>query len=145
VCVICGNLHSTINCELDKNKPEVKNCSNCGENYTANYRGCVGYKELRKIMNPRQRTEQQALNQIFTSQSQVREISATINPKVSYADAVKGDSLNPTLKEDQGIYKIISALNDSMNRFMQMMETNMNLMLQNMNTLMQLLIQNNQK
>lgn len=142
VCVICGKLHDSSKCELDKSKPEARKCSNCGENHTANYRGCMVYQELRKKMTPRQRAEQQALNHIFKSQTNANQMSATINPKISYAQAVRGNTLNPTPNDDQGIYKVINTLNESMNKFMQMMETNMSLMLQNMNTLMQLLIKN---
>jgi len=149
VCVICGKLHTTKQCQLDKSKPELKTCSNCGENHTANYRGCVVYKELRKKLTPRQRVEQQVLNQIFKTQNNAKEIpqpdTVQIHPNVTYAEAAKIQINNQPPNEAEGIYKVISTLNDSMNKFMQMMETNMNLMLQNMNTLMQLLIQNQPK
>jgi len=45
-CVICGDLHATTECTTSKDDPAAKKCKNCGENHTANYRGCAVYKEL---------------------------------------------------------------------------------------------------
>ena len=99
------------------------------------------YKELRKKLTPRQRVEQQVLNQIFKTQNNAKEIpqpdTVQIHPNITYAEAAKipvfKELNNQPPNEAEGIYKVISTLNDSMNKFMQMMETNINLILQNMN------------
>jgi len=52
VCVACGGLHTSAKCEL-KNEPNSKKCSNCGEDHTANYRGCPLYMELKNRINQR--------------------------------------------------------------------------------------------
>jgi hypothetical protein len=46
VCVRCGGSHPANECQLDKENPNNKKCSNCGMNHTANYRGCPVYKAL---------------------------------------------------------------------------------------------------
>lgn len=43
VCVVCGVLHSSKDCKKCKTNSGVKKCSNCGDNHTANYRGCPAY------------------------------------------------------------------------------------------------------
>lgn len=48
VCVICGNLHKTVECKNPKDDPSLKKCSNCGQNHTANYRGCKVFIEMKK-------------------------------------------------------------------------------------------------
>lgn len=52
VCVVCGELHHSSQCEAIKNGSK-KSCSNCGENHTANYRGCKVYKTLLKRLRDR--------------------------------------------------------------------------------------------
>ena len=99
VCIICAKLHSTANCQHDKTKPEVKKCGNCGENHTANYRGCAVYKTLFQKMTPRQRAEQQFLNKIYKNPNEQREVSATTNPHISYAEALKGTS-SPIIQQE---------------------------------------------
>lgn len=47
VCVACGDLHSSSQCQAAKQGLERK-CGNCGGNHSANYRGCPVYKELLK-------------------------------------------------------------------------------------------------
>lgn len=45
-CVRCTGLHHYSACP--KNKSETPQCINCGENHTANYRGCMAYQEIVK-------------------------------------------------------------------------------------------------
>uniref|UniRef100_A0A1B0DG16 Pre-C2HC domain-containing protein n=1 Tax=Phlebotomus papatasi TaxID=29031 RepID=A0A1B0DG16_PHLPP len=54
--------HSTVSCPADKQDASAKKCNNCGENHTANWRGCVVYHEFLERMNPRQRREQRIEN-----------------------------------------------------------------------------------
>lgn len=53
ICVVCSEAHSTANCHKNKEDISVKKCSNCGESHTANWRGCVVYKELKNRLNKR--------------------------------------------------------------------------------------------
>ena len=55
VCVRCGDIHKTINCPHSKSDMNARKCSNCGQNHTANYRGCPVYvriKETTKTKRP---------------------------------------------------------------------------------------------
>ncbi|KAI5717205.1 hypothetical protein M8J77_002054 [Diaphorina citri] len=45
-CVYCSGSHSTSDCTSKNVTPAV--CVNCGENHTANYKGCKYYVELKK-------------------------------------------------------------------------------------------------
>lgn len=50
VCVVCGELHNSSECDKSKNDEKVKKCSNCGKNHTANYRGCPVYSTISNDM-----------------------------------------------------------------------------------------------
>jgi len=43
-CVACGGSHLSGGCSSPREQPQ---CSGCGGNHTANYRGCVKWKEAR--------------------------------------------------------------------------------------------------
>jgi len=53
ICVVCSDAHSTVNCPKNKNDSSIKLSSNCGEKHTANWRGCIVYKELKSRLNKR--------------------------------------------------------------------------------------------
>lgn len=46
-CVKCGENHPTASCQRVKGKDTAK-CANCGEEHTANYRGCKNFPKLPK-------------------------------------------------------------------------------------------------
>lgn len=47
VCVICAELHNTADCRKPKGDKTCRKCSNCGENHTANFRGCPVYLAIK--------------------------------------------------------------------------------------------------
>ena len=51
VCVRCGDIHKSKECPHTRTDSNVKKCSNCGANHTANYRGCPVYAHLKKSFN----------------------------------------------------------------------------------------------
>lgn len=46
ICVKCAGLHLTENCK--KTHEEKPKCANCGQQHTANYKGCISYAEQLK-------------------------------------------------------------------------------------------------
>lgn len=47
-CMFCGDNHLSANCDKMQEENTVKVCANCGENHSANYRGCKYYADLKK-------------------------------------------------------------------------------------------------
>jgi len=64
VCVACGGLHTSAKCKL-KNEPNIKKCSKCRGDHTANYTGCPVYKELKNHINQRVSTAQSHHTQLI--------------------------------------------------------------------------------
>lgn len=58
VCVICGEVHKTSECNKPKNEPSIKKCSNCGGNHVASYRGCPVYRSLREALRNKKQNAQ---------------------------------------------------------------------------------------
>lgn len=48
-CVKCAGRHITSDCQ--QTEDQKSKCVNCGEEHHANYRGCLGAKELQKFKN----------------------------------------------------------------------------------------------
>jgi len=48
-----GDFHNSANRPVNKEGPKKKKCGNCQENYTANYRGCSIYKEMKDRRIPK--------------------------------------------------------------------------------------------
>lgn len=48
VCVVCGDLHNSSECDKSRDDSTSKKCSNCGGNHTANYRGCPVYSFVKR-------------------------------------------------------------------------------------------------
>lgn len=138
VCVICSAFHTTKECPADKTNPDIKLCSNCAGNHTANYKGCPVYVTLKQRLHPKQRREQVFLNKV--NKEFLESLPKKSHPGVSYADALK-EGLKKN-EEKSSSNEAINKLTETMVNFMKTMEQNMTLMLQNMNTLMQLLIKN---
>ncbi|GBP15455.1 Nucleic-acid-binding protein from transposon X-element [Eumeta japonica] len=92
VCVVCGELHGTANCNKPKNNLNYKKCSNCGGNHTANYRGCPVYSVVKLSMKPKPKpVSDQARNVLPAPVAYPLMVQATTK-QVSYADAVKNNS-----------------------------------------------------
>jgi len=157
VCVICGELHNSKQCEKTKNDPSVKRCSNCGENHTANYRGCPVYLDLKRKTHPKMRSEQRMLNQRYIAAKSsavnpntmynvnLETIGSNQPPGISYANTMKGTSpkLNvQSSEEESNIHVTVNKLTETIQSFMMMMERQMSMMMQNMNTLMQIIVKN---
>lgn len=92
VCVACGDLHPTKDCEKKKDDPTTRKCSNCGGNHTANYRGCPVYVALNRntnnIGNKRNlKYDLQTNITHFHQNSEHRPVEYT-----SYADAVRSQN-----------------------------------------------------
>lgn len=138
VCVICGALHNSANCTLEKNS-EQKKCNNCGGNHTANYKGCQVYKIYQEKLQFRQRKDQISINRTFKIDE------AKLRPGVSFAECVQG-SKQSSLKNNEVpsplVNDQINELTRMMCEFMKSMERNMSQMLENMNMMMQLMIKN---
>lgn len=58
-CVKCGEKHRSIDCT--KSKKTKSKCANCGENHTANWKGCAAYKKAVEISHPKKTTAVQRL------------------------------------------------------------------------------------
>lgn len=90
VCVYCSGLHATKVCKF-----KVKQCSNCGESHTANYRGCVVFKALKedyKIRNNMFSRDSNKFtfhkNEFMQLPNQPSRAQPTENYKLNYRNAV---------------------------------------------------------
>lgn len=99
ICAICAEKHATNQCDKDKKDKSAKKCNNCGENHTANWKGCKVYQVLHERLNPKQRREQRtAKNQqtIFSSRTSQRPMVDKTTKGISYANVVSGNMSNAT-------------------------------------------------
>lgn len=158
VCVICGELHDSKLCNKVKNDPTVKRCSNCGENHTANYRGCPVYLDLKRKINPKLRYEQRMLKANYNQRTltprtsvvqQTGNLGANASsfaqPGISYANILKGTASKAKvnfIEEEVSVHATVNKLTETIQSFMMMMEKQMSMMMQNMNTLMQIIVKN---
>lgn len=137
VCVVCGDLHESQNCTKPKDDSSVKKCSNCGENHTANYRGCSIYVHMKKKLAPQPK-------QVKTvpPATVLREFSAN-EPQpsnMSYANILKGSpSVNPKTDENT-LEKTLQVFIANMTQFMCSMQSMMQDMIRNQNILLQSLL-----
>jgi len=95
--VVCGDAHKTAECNRSKADPNVKKCSNCGENHTANYRGCKVFLHLKKPALVQKYTHSQYGPSHAPSQAagSIASTTQTNNQNQSYAQVLKG---NPNAK-----------------------------------------------
>lgn len=161
VCVRCGDVHKTVDCPHDKSNSATRKCSNCGENHTANYRGCrvflelknktttkksafVEYRDsyfpsLRKPLNEVQRNDKATTSSTPPSAKRAESQNPTVfeanNNNFSYAHALKEGINITSSKPENSIEKLIQA----MNNFMATMQNMVQQMLQNQSILMQIL------
>lgn len=80
VCVVCGDLHDSKQCQINKENACEKKCNNCGGNHTANYRGCPIYKELKIRLHKR-------MNTARAHQGSATLIPSETNPEVIFSKA----------------------------------------------------------
>lgn len=141
VCVICGDLHKTLECKNPKDDPKIKKCSNCGENHTANYRGCKVFAYMKE--QPQQRINKTN----FSNRVQTGTKSPISNPsnynhnrsnKHSYSQVVRED---PEHQQQSSLEGSIKLLVDSMYTFMDRMTSMMQEMMRNQSILIQSLAQ----
>ena len=148
ICVICSEAHDTKECPKDKNSTTVKKCSNCGENHTANYKGCLVYLQLKQKLSSRLTEKKEKtkglkfLNPVAVNKPSMSNITSNVK---SYSGILtnKQDNLqqiqtNESVENNTNVIKMIDALNSTVTKFIQSMETNMTMMLQLMNNLVQL-------
>ena len=140
ICVVCGDLHSTKECTLDKRSVETagkKMCRNCRGNHTANYRGCPVYSHFYNKLYPKQR-EEQVVKKEWIQPTPNEYDPANVSKPGSYA-FITTNSTN----KDKNINSVDKLIN-RMEKFMSTMQKNMELMMNNMTLMLQLLTQNNQ-
>lgn len=128
VCVICGELHHSSVCsKKSQNDRNLVKCSNCQGNHTANYRGCVVYKNLKQRLDIRKQMSRNPVKNTFVpltaTSSNIASVAFT--PGVSYANALKtGIPSNQfTLSNsNSNLELMISTLTQSISNFMQAMQ-----------------------
>ena len=115
VCVACGDLHPSSQCESAKNGLDKKcgNCGgNCGGNHTANYRGCPVFKELLKRLKERQNIpkktptfEKPKTNIASSGVSHTHSkniLGAPLSSGVSYANVLKTGTAETNIPQKTG-------------------------------------------
>lgn len=152
VCVACGDFHPTKDCQTNKNDPNKKRCSNCGENHTANYRGCAVYiAEKRKLfpaIRPRTQASNPLPNQVQPSETRAYEHESTTHPQVTYASVIKGSQPKPevphnaqNMQQNNNLEVMMQTFIQSISQFMNTMQNMMQDMMRNQNLLLQQLLQ----
>lgn len=135
ICVICAQKHETKLCDKDKNDATVKKCNNCGENHTANWKGCLVYINFAERMKPKQRAEQRiAKNQLknnnkdMISSAKVIEGSSYASVTAQSSSILKG---NETTMESSDLIKLIFVMQTNMSA----MQNNISEMIKKQNTM----------
>lgn len=156
VCVICGDIHKTSDCPNPKNSSKVLRCSNCGENHTANFRGCPVFLRLKKNAPKKRSNHQLSYNgisnlpidmgtnqqNISSSQNNINSNLTNIlptprnpsNSEFSYAQVVRE---HKSLPEKSNLEASIEALIQTMNNFISNMQGLMQELLRNQGMLLQ--------
>lgn len=167
VCVVCGELHATDKCDKSKDDKGAKKCSNCGENHTANFRGCRVYSDLKKSVTRNTVTAHIKTGSINNStvnfppmaptlvSNRHQHISQPVVGQVSYADAVKSSSVHTPKalpknlpsseapsQNSSRLEASIDMLVQTMNNFMSNITNMMHEMMRIQSTLLQAMIGN---
>lgn len=100
ICAICAEKHATNLCDKDKKDTSAKVCNNCGENHTANWKGCQVYQVLYERLNPKQRREQRIANNQQKNHTKNQNTVPKVIKGISYANVVTGNLSN---KNDESI------------------------------------------
>ena len=137
VCVVCGELHSTINCPTDRTNTSLKKCSNCGGPHTANYRGCPVYIELKSRVSSARKELQN--NRIGVKTIIPQPINTVpVDSNISYANALKGSSSSSN--QSTNLENMMSNLMNCMTQFMTSMQTMMQDFIKSQNRMMDLMM-----
>jgi len=116
VCVVCGELHRTSECEKKVlNDKNIVKCGNCGGNHTANYRGCQVYQHLKRNIALQRQTLRNPNKNPFVS-ADVASQRFTV-PGISYANVLKENTSNQQQSDQSG-----SNLEKVLTQFMQTMQ-----------------------
>lgn len=136
ICAICAAKHPTKECDKDKKDSSAKSCNNCGENHTANWKGCRVYQVLLERLNPKQRREQRIANnqhkRIFDTKKQIPESSVVKG--ISYANIVTGKVNNEKIDESFNSNDLIKLM-FMMQANMQTLQSNISDIIKKQNTL----------
>ena len=142
VCVVCGELHNSADCKKEKSDRQARNCSNCGGNHTANYRGCPVYANIKTKFS------KQANIPLKTSSTSTSNVPP--NPQseqspftniASYASILKTKTPADTQCSDP-TESALEKLTQTLNSFMTTMQNMMQQMLTNQTMLIQALMKN---
>lgn len=152
ICVRCSDVHRTADCPHPKTDSSIKKCSNCGENHTANYRGCRVYTNIKnatrvpKLQNKaqyQQATHSNIVGKENTSSTLNKQISNPPNifaPNSSYAQILKNQNESSSKSSlENSIEKLI----ETMFSFMTNMQGMIQEMMRNQSILIQTIL--NQK
>ena len=117
VCVACGEKHRTSECQekVPKDKNVVK-CGNCGDNHTANYRGCPVYQHLKRNIALQRQTLRNPNKNPFVPVDVTPQ--RFVVPGVSFANVLKENTSNQQQADQSG-----SNLEKVLTQFMQTMQT----------------------
>lgn len=152
VCVVCGELHNSSNCDKSRTDEKVKKCSNCGKNHTANYRGCPVYSaiygdmKMRKHVLPVPKTNYTLSYANVAATQNKPHIQILPQDAQSYANVVRShgqhpadsniqcDPPNPNINNlETTLDKLVQTINNftnSMNNMMQEMMRMQSMLLQ---------------
>ena len=106
-CVKCGGAHDNRDCP--KNREAKPSCALCGEEHTANYKGCGKYKERLKAVSSKysSRNRPPAEHQQWNGNKQVQAGTFKDQGK-SYADAVINNQHDQRSSTNQNVTTIAS-------------------------------------
>lgn len=144
VCVICGDVHNSKECPNSKTDSVVKKCSNCGQNHTANYRGCPVFLRLKQVTSSRRSSPAQYQNSHFpalpTANSDRTGVRTQQNipppQNFSYAHMLKESPPAQSNDSQSSIENLIK----TMNNFMSNMQNMFQELMRNQSMLMQILL-----
>jgi hypothetical protein len=111
VCVGCGGNHNNTDCPNDKTNALLKKCSNCGENHTANYRGCIVFREVKKHTKPLK--SYNSITPNLPTPTQTNIFTSTNNRQTSYVPEQQNSSYSTyanAVKQPPEQYQIIDAM-----------------------------------
>lgn len=76
-CVKCAGPHDAKQCSLTENEKEKIKCANCGDNHTANYRGCPKYPGNAKKLRPK------TIKEVQFNQAPLKPVTSTFSNVLS--------------------------------------------------------------
>lgn len=140
ICVFCAGHHDSKSCDTANTD---RKCSNCGEQHTANYKGCMIYKHERKSMHSIPATHKTNKKSFTYKKDEFKPLGiSNTQPQqtfggtnyANYADIVRRGDPNTSPRSD--IEGAMIKLTLSMETFMTNMQNTIQTLVQTMNTLM---------